>query len=99
MSSNLKEILIQKNVQYSDLPKALIIHESLGVSFLLGVWAACFLIRPSYRAYQLFKNKMGEKKRIEKILKSFENSMENVKNRLMKKRIFINITVNSMELT
>ena len=87
-TSNLNEIFIQKNIQYSDLPKAIIIHEGIGISFLLGVWAACYTIRPSYKVFQFAKTRLREKGRIEKVLKSFEKSMENVKNRLMKKSKF-----------
>lgn len=86
-SSNLNDIFLQNDIEYTDLPRAIIIHECIGISLLVGVWAACFTIRPSYKAFQFAKTRMGEK-RVEKTLKIFEKRVENVKNRLMKKSKF-----------
>jgi hypothetical protein len=32
-----------------DFPKALFIHETIGIAYLIGVWGACYKIRPLKR--------------------------------------------------
>ena len=44
-----KRLLTSAGLSPSDLPKALIIHEVLGVSVLVTAWAGCWAVTPSRR--------------------------------------------------
>ena len=43
----LKKFLASKDVSASDVGKAVIIHEVLGVTVMISAWAGCFVAKPS----------------------------------------------------
>ena len=43
----LKKYLTSRDISASDVTKAVVIHEVLGVSVLFSAWAACWAIKPS----------------------------------------------------
>ena len=43
----------------SDVPKAVIIHEGLGLGLLGGIWAACFAVQPSVRVVRPLRAAVG----------------------------------------
>ena len=46
MQDKLKGYLQENKIDSLDFPKAIIIHESIGISYLLGVWFACYKVKP-----------------------------------------------------
>ena len=43
----LKKYLTSRDISASDVTKAVIIHEVLGVSVMVSAWAACWAVKPS----------------------------------------------------
>ena len=43
----LKKYLTSKDISASDVTKAVVIHEVLGVSVMVSAWAACWALKPS----------------------------------------------------
>ena len=43
----LKKYLTSRDISASDVTKALVIHEVLGVSVMISAWAACWALKPS----------------------------------------------------
>jgi len=46
---DVKKYFSSTGLSPTDLPKALIIHECLGVSVLLAAWGGCWVVKPSKR--------------------------------------------------
>ena len=44
---DLKKFLSSKDLSAGDIGKGLVVHEVLGVSVLVGAWAACWAVKPS----------------------------------------------------
>ena len=49
MLEEFKDYFIQKGLNLSDIPKAAIIHETIGFTILITFWSCCYIIRPSHR--------------------------------------------------
>lgn len=43
-----KQYFINKGLTLTDIPKAAIIHETLGLTILLTFWSCCYIARPSH---------------------------------------------------
>ena len=43
----LKNFLASRNISASDVGKAVVIHEVLGVSVMVSAWAVCWAVKPS----------------------------------------------------
>ena len=43
----LKKYLTSRDISASDVTKAVVIHEVLGVSVMVSAWAACWAVKPS----------------------------------------------------
>lgn len=57
MLDQAKQYLIDKGLTLVDIPKAVIIHETLGISLLLMIWSGCYVIRPSHHLLIPFKRR------------------------------------------
>lgn len=49
MLDKAKNYFLEKGLTLIDIPKAALIHETLGLSILLGIWSGCYILRPSHR--------------------------------------------------
>lgn len=49
MLDKAKNYFLEKGLTLIDIPKAALIHETIGLSILFGIWAGCYIFRPSHR--------------------------------------------------
>mmetsp|Transcript_56390 Transcript_56390/g.138422 ORF Transcript_56390/g.138422 Transcript_56390/m.138422 type:complete len:164 (+) Transcript_56390:16-507(+) len=52
----IKAWLCSRGVTPSNMTRALIVHESLGVALLFGSWGACYVLKPSVRLDALLEH-------------------------------------------
>ena len=51
----LKKYLTSRDISASDVTKAVVIHEVLGVSVMVTAWAACWAVKPSKRLLNILQ--------------------------------------------
>ena len=51
----LKKYLTSRDISASDVTKAVVIHEVLGVSVMFTAWAACWAVKPSKRLLNILQ--------------------------------------------
>lgn len=56
MVEKAKNYFLEKKLSLSDIPKAAIIHEGMGITLLFMFWTGCYFIRPSHRLLVPIKN-------------------------------------------
>ena len=39
----------EHDLALSDVPKAVLVHEGIGLGLLVGIWGSCFAVRPTHR--------------------------------------------------
>ena len=49
MQQQAEAYLLEHGLTPSDLPKAVLVHECLGIGLLATVWAACYSVQPTKR--------------------------------------------------
>ena len=54
---DLKKFLYSKDLSAGDIGKGLVVHEVMGVSVLVGAWAACWAVKPSRHLIKLLQLK------------------------------------------
>lgn len=74
-----KQYLIERGLTLSDVPKAIIIHEALGISLLIMIWTGCYIIRPSHYLFLPFK------RRFPKYVELLHNKVDNKLNKYREK--------------
>jgi hypothetical protein len=42
-----KQWLLDKGLVATDLPKAVVMHEAMGLTYLVGLWGCCYWVQPS----------------------------------------------------
>jgi hypothetical protein len=53
--------LLEHGLTPSDLPKAVLVHEGLGIGLLAGVWAACYGVQPTKRFVAAYDRDLMER--------------------------------------
>ena len=51
----------------TDIPKAIVLHEVIGLGFAVGFWSLCYTVQPSSTFMRPFASALGRKQTLERI--------------------------------